>query len=270
VAAALVLFGSPASLLLAAAFGLTAVVNIGVILVEHRYRTVRLTDAAAAGGTTLTIASLNVRFGNRQHERAARWIRGECPDVLVVTEVDRTWAPTIEGLADLYPCRAIGRTKFVTMMSRRPWTDFEVAAGPRPTQGLLVARFDIDGTTLTVIGAHPASPVNRYRMKARDAELQVIGQLAAAAPGPVAAMGDFNATPWCAPMRRLVRTSPLRYADLRATTWPTLLPRWLGIKIDHIVLGKGCTLLDYKVGPDVGSDHRPVVATIRCPPVRRA
>ncbi len=249
------------SVLLVSALVVVGIVNIGVILVESRYR---VAPAAAHGGTILKIASVNVNFLNRQHALLDGWVRRERPDVLVVTEVDHTWVDAIEALGDLYPHRAIGRTKFVTMLSRRPWASFEVVSGPRARQGILVGRFDVGGTSLTVIGAHPASPVRPRWVPARDAELDVIARLAREAPGPVAAMGDFNATPWSAPMRRLVRTSPLRYADLQATTWPTSVPRWLGIKIDHIMLGNGCAVVDYQAGPNLGSDHRPVMATIRC------
>lgn len=251
------------SVIVVSALVVVGIVNIAVILVESRYRA----PAAAAmtpGGTTLKIASVNVNFLNRQHELVDGWVRRELPDVVVITEVGDSWVGAIEGLGDLYPHRAIGRTRFVTMLSRHPWRSFEVVAGPRPLQGILVARVDVGGAAMTVIGAHPASPVNPHWVSSRDAELDIIARLAREAPGPVAAMGDFNATPWSAPMRRLVRTSPLRYADLQATTWPTFVPRWLGIKIDHIMLGNGCAVVDYRVGPNLGSDHRPVVATIRC------
>jgi endonuclease/exonuclease/phosphatase (EEP) superfamily protein YafD len=248
-------------MLLVSALAIVGIVNIAVIVVESRYR---VSAGITQEGPFLKIASVNVNFLNRQHALVGRWVRQERPDVLVVTEVDHTWVDAIEGLGDLYPHRAIGRTRFVTMLARRPWTSFEVVQGPRAKQGILVARFDVGGTMLTVIGAHPASPIKPHWVPARDAELDVIARIAREAPGPVAAMGDFNASPWSAPMRRLVRTSPLRYADLQATTWPTSMPRWLGIKIDHIMLGNGCVVADYQAGPNVGSDHRPVVATIRC------
>ncbi|MCW5748766.1 MAG: endonuclease/exonuclease/phosphatase family protein [Alphaproteobacteria bacterium] len=255
------LFDGPGNAWLASAIGLVAVVNVATVLAEHRYRApATVADDAA----TLKVAAFNLLFLNRQYDRGRDWVLREQPDVLVFTEVTDRWAATIDALGDLYPYRAVRLTGFVTMVARRPWTSLEVVAGPRPRQGLLVARFDVAGTPLTIIGAHPASPIRPHTVRARDRELDLVARLAREAPGPVAAMGDFNATPWSAPMRRLVRTSPLRYADLRASTWPTSLPRWLGIKIDHIMLGKGCAVVEYKTGPELGSDHRPVVATIRC------
>jgi len=264
---ALLLVDAPLGVGVAAVLAALAMVNIGAVRAERSYR------AAVADGRatkTLTIGVLNVNFRNGRHAPVEQWIRRVRPDVLVIVEVSAGWRQALDRLADLYPHRALRSTSFVTMIARRPWTSFDVVSGPRTRQAILTASFDVEGSTLTVIGAHPASPTRPHRMRARDAELDTIARLAAAAPGPVAAMGDFNATPWSAPMRRLVRTSPLRYPDLVATTWPAFLPRWLGIKIDHIMLGNGCTAFDYKVGPNVGSDHRPVVATIRIDPSSRS
>jgi endonuclease/exonuclease/phosphatase (EEP) superfamily protein YafD len=253
--------GHQRGLPLAAVLVAAAVVNIAVMLAESRFRALA---QASGAGTTLRIASTNLLFFNTDYARGLQWIREEQPDVLFLTEVTDGWADAIESLADLYPYRAVRPTGWMAMVARRPWTSVEVAKGPRPRQGMLVARFDLGGTPMTVIGAHPASPQNLHLTAVRNAEIDVIAGLARAAPGPVAAMGDFNATPWSAPLRRLVRSSPLRYTDIAATTWPTSIPRWLGIKIDHILIGNGCGLVDYRAGPNIGSDHRPVVATIRC------
>lgn len=246
---------------LVAVLAVLAAVNLTAMVGEWRFRAPTI---AADRPTGLKIAAVNLLFFNRDYAAAARWIRDERPDVLVLTEVTDGWAAAIEALDDLYPYRAVRPTGFIAMISRRPWTSLEVVPGPRPRQGLVVARLALEGKTLTVIGAHPASPIRPQAVAARDDELDLIARVAREAPGPVAAMGDFNATPWSAPMRRLVRTSPLRYADLLATTWPTALPRWLGIKIDHILLGNGCAVRGFATGPDLGSDHRPVVAMIDC------
>ena len=127
--------------LLVSALAIVGIVNIAVIVMESRYR---VSPGVAQGGSTLKIASMNVNFLNRQHALVDRWVRQERPDVLVVTEVDHSWVDAIEGLGDLYPHRAIGRTRFVTMLSRRPWTSFEVVQGPRDQQPPPGIRSDAD------------------------------------------------------------------------------------------------------------------------------
>ena len=51
---------------------------------------------------------------------------------------------------------------------------------------------------------------------------------------------------------------------MRGRTWPASRPH---SQIDHILVrnGHGVALLDHEVLPEVGSDHRPVRATLRLP-----
>jgi endonuclease/exonuclease/phosphatase (EEP) superfamily protein YafD len=38
------------------------------------------------------------------------------------------------------------------------------------------------------------------------------------------------------------------------------------LSIDHVMAGRGCVVTNLSHGPDVGSDHLPVIAEIRCFP----
>jgi len=42
----------------------------------------------------------------------------------------------------------------------------------------------------------------------------------------------------------------------------------IGIRIDHILTGKGVVTRNCEVGPDIGSDHLPLLADIEVPPVK--
>jgi endonuclease/exonuclease/phosphatase (EEP) superfamily protein YafD len=43
---------------------------------------------------------------------------------------------------------------------------------------------------------------------------------------------------------------------------PTKFTRWYGARIDHVLAGDGWRARRCWVGPDVGSDHRPVIANL--------
>jgi endonuclease/exonuclease/phosphatase (EEP) superfamily protein YafD len=45
-------------------------------------------------------------------------------------------------------------------------------------------------------------------------------------------------------------------------TWPTPLPAPLRVPIDTVFVGGGLSLRDLHAGPDLGSDHLPVIAEI--------
>jgi len=112
-----------------------------------------------------------------------------------------------------------------------------------------------------VTTAHPPSPADPGLKADRDRQLSDIG------PGldqtkPFIIAGDFNSTPW----GRAYATVPgTRAGDPRLEgTFPAIAGP-LGLPIDHIRFGGGLTLTDYRVGPDIGSDHLPLLATFALP-----
>ena len=48
-------------------------------------------------------------------------------------------------------------------------------------------------------------------------------------------------------------------------TYPSTLPRWFGIRIDHVLVPAGTATVDVKVHDMPGSDHRAVVARLVLP-----
>ena len=77
--------------------------------------------------------------------------------------------------------------------------------------------------------------------------------------------GDFNATPWSPHFRDLLATTGLRDAG-SGRGWLPTWPTWLGpagIPIDHVLVKGPVTVAGLSLGPDVGSDYRPLVADLR-------
>ena len=79
--------------------------------------------------------------------------------------------------------------------------------------------------------------------------------------------GDFNATLDNGPLRAALGgcVSAASGLDALVGTFPSSLPRWFGIQIDHVFVPRGTTTLDFAVHDLPGSDHRAVVARLRLP-----
>ena len=74
-------------------------------------------------------------------------------------------------------------------------------------------------------------------------------------------------SPWGAHFRRLVHDSGLRdSAQGRGVhpSWPAIDPL-LRIPIDHCLLSPCIGLVDRRVGPDIGSDHYPLIVDFVLP-----
>jgi endonuclease/exonuclease/phosphatase (EEP) superfamily protein YafD len=118
------------------------------------------------------------------------------------------------------------------------------------------------GRSLFIIGTHPVSPGGRARAIARDVQLQRLAEHVKQLQDPVLLVGDLNATPWSAGMR-IITSGKLGFRSLD----PPWTPTWhklsvVGVPIDHALASAPLVITRRSVGPDVGSDHRPIDVTV--------
>jgi endonuclease/exonuclease/phosphatase (EEP) superfamily protein YafD len=99
-----------------------------------------------------------------------------------------------------------------------------------------------------------------------------VASLAGASSLPVVFAGDFNMPR----QSRIFRNAWGRFHDVFKETavgygW-TFHDQYKGIpvplSIDHVVTGNGAIPLDFAVGPDIYSDHRPIIADVALPPAK--
>jgi endonuclease/exonuclease/phosphatase family metal-dependent hydrolase len=125
-----------------------------------------------------------------------------------------------------------------------------VPADPTPERGALHLELDVGGSTVDLIGLHlssrlPHGPPMQLRRVAS----------ALPPPGrPAVVTGDCNF--WGPGVRTFLRG--WRRA-VRGRTWPASMPH---SQIDHILVRPEVGVVDSAVLPNVGSDHRPVRATL--------
>ena len=79
--------------------------------------------------------------------------------------------------------------------------------------------------------------------------------------GPVMLIGDLNLSTWSPYFDDLIKTSGLK--DSRKgfgiqATWPVKFPL-LRIPIDHCLVSPSVSISNWARGPDIGSDHFPII-----------
>jgi endonuclease/exonuclease/phosphatase family metal-dependent hydrolase len=82
---------------------------------------------------------------------------------------------------------------------------------------------------------------------------------------PVVLAGDFNLTEDSAIYRRFWSGRANAFMAAGLGWGHTKFTRHFGVRIDHVLAGPGFSFRSCRVGPDVGSDHRPVLADLRWP-----
>ena len=240
-------------------------VNLAVVAPDLALSPTR--SARAAEAADLRLATLNVNWRNQDLRGVVDFVTAEAPDVIAFQEVTPWWESVlVEALGADYPYRRRvegSGVHGVAIFSRLP-LEFAPPRG-EPDMPVNQAMLEVGGRSVTVIAVHlwrpGLPPRSRRQLEQVD---EVVRRVRAAAPGSgVVVLGDFNATPWSEPYRRLADGAGLTRGGTQPLfTWPADLPP-LYIPIDHVLVSGGLEVSAKWTGSDVGSDHLAQVAEIR-------
>lgn len=97
----------------------------------------------------------------------------------------------------------------------------------------------------------------------RTWESELARQWVDEAPYPVVVVGDFNMPVDSAIYRRFWSGFENAFSRAGLGFGATKRTRWFGVRIDHVLVGPGWTSERAWVGPDLGSDHLPLIADLR-------
>ncbi len=259
----------------AAVFAALTCFNVWAVLRPTLPSPITVTDTTRP---PIKILFANVLTSNDDPARLLALIAAEAPDFIALVEVNRRWQTQLEpALAAAYPFSlfrprednfgvavlsrvepAGGRVEFFADVET-PSLDLTLPCGDRPSR---------------VLVRHPLPPGGAETAALRDQHLEGLADWmrftdtlhAATAPRvPVLILGDFNATPWCSPLRHLLASTGLHTAArghaVVASTWPVPIP-FLRIPLDHALLNEELACIRYRVGPDIGSDHFPLLLEV--------
>jgi endonuclease/exonuclease/phosphatase (EEP) superfamily protein YafD len=223
--------------------------------------------AAVAGERVLHMATINLLVSNADHESVAKMLRAKPPDLVVFQEAGKAWMETLQALKDVYPHQRLEfhqRSFFgLAILSRVPWESADlVKLGPKGDAQGLAIRFEWHGRKISLMDIHSYHPTTAEKMVDRllmqDSMIQWSSERQHAGDAVIIA-GDFNCTPWASLFRNFIRDSGLIdssrgrvFEATRNVGYPNRL------LIDHVFVSKDCYVVNREVGPDIGSDHRPV------------
>lgn len=221
-------------------------------------------------GMELRVASANVNLHSRDIAPLARWLEQTQPDLLILLEVSPHYAQALEQLPG-YAYRLVlpQNSPFgIALLSRLP---LENSQAVHDDQGIphLQARLQFAGCSIQVSAFHPMPPLTPAYHTQRNRQLQ---SLLVDDDQPLLLAGDLNATPWSSAFSGL-QAQGWRRASGLAPTWPSFAAGLFGIPIDHVLASWHWRLLGHERGPDIGSDHLPVLAHLAlpaCPKLRKA
>jgi endonuclease/exonuclease/phosphatase (EEP) superfamily protein YafD len=238
-------------------------------------------------GRTLKVVSFNLSYDNPDFAKTVAFLAKSGADVIGLAEVTPEAKAALSKLKSIYPhsVDCIGQDRFCELMllSKKPMRySFAGKIGPKLTY---VASADIDwqGAPVSIAMAHIVLPFVKPDwaplqtwIPANDpsplltdtpalwqsVQVAVLAGYARSLGPDQIVMGDFNSTPWSDLQTAFRKATWLDNRGPLVVTWPTALPAPLRVPIDTVFVGGGLTLRDFRAGPDLGSDHLPVIAEI--------
>ena len=224
---------------------------------------------ASTGHRDLKLVTFNLLARNQESASIAHFLLREDANVILVQEVtERHLAALSSLLAARYPhnsaCLVHGACRHA-IFAKRPWVSVAHVHRDEETPELVSALFDdAELGKVRVHGVHLATP---YRPKQARQLDRLIAAHGASAETTILA-GDLNMTPWSYRLQRLLVTTGLRRHATFLRSWPTQgqyplpAPAFL---IDHVLSTPDIKTVSIETGPDLGSDHLPIVARLRLP-----
>ncbi|MGF1523769.1 MAG: endonuclease/exonuclease/phosphatase family protein [Leptolyngbyaceae cyanobacterium] len=228
------------------------------------------------GNFRVLIANLNTK--NKQYEDVLAFTRQEDPDLALFMEVDDAWISQLDTLGDTLPHSSGEGNPYnfgIVIYSRSPFDAVERVAFGDDRIPSLTGEISVQNRAISFVGTHPLPPVRPNFFQSRNQQLDLVGQYLQTVEHPKMLIGDLNLSMWSPYYGRLVRQTNLKNARKGfgiLPSWPTYgthhqIPGWasllFSIPIDHCLLSSELEVVNVRVGPNLGSDHRPVIVDLR-------
>ena len=275
------------ALLTALALRHRALILVNVVLLAvnllaifpHLMSYVRTPTTVEATGRTIRLLSLNMYGLATNNAKFQALLAAEQPDIILLTEIPSDIELRMGPLQAAYPHRLLtGRASFheIGLYSRWPIAALETSRSAGV--GFPVVSADLcppaseRGACLRVAGLHATSPIGA-EAALRDRQLDIAARQSASHFDPSVIIGDLNVTPWSPTFTDLLRRAKLTDTSLLRGLQPSWrskslvrgLAGFLSLPIDHALVSADVAPRANRLGPDIGSDHRPLIVDLQLP-----
>lgn len=217
----------------------------------------------------LNILSFNVRQKNTNYHATENFILKTDPDIILLIEVDKKWCENINNLKKRYKYKVEApnyNTYGMSFYSKFEIIDSNVKFLVENNVTSIFATVRLkNNKKIKLICIHPRPPrVKVGSSKLRNAEFVSVTKLIEKNRLPLIVLGDFNDVPWSSSFKSFLKVNKLndpRQGRGILASFPAIFPP-LGYPIDHILHCNQFLTTSFKVLENVGSDHRPISATL--------
>ena len=212
----------------------------------------------------------------------------ESPEIIQLQEVSPKVQSELKSLKSLFPYIAgldkpLGHFSSI-VLSKYPLKNTKVIG-----DYAVLTKVILPDTELNIIGLHLPAPLNQFLLNLYVdfyfsnsnatkptplphvnfdvilKQMDHIKNLVNKNNKNIILMGDLNMTITSKRFTNFLHDANLyTYVSYKhpTFTWPTRVPYYLGIQIDHVLFSKNFKVIEKKTGNHVGSDHRPLIVDL--------
>ncbi len=237
--------------------------------------------ARGAEREKITVLQFNGKFDHPQPENVVDWIifNKTRADVVVLLEVSERWRSALKRLEKHYPHHAVELREnpfgigVFTDLPRASLRLKHIGARKLPAVVLGAATRE-KKIPFVLYAAHPTPPISRALSELRDRDLLILAGMIASEPQQNKVLvGDLNTTQWSPSFKLAAATAGLYDAQEGFglhPTWPAFgIGGFFGVPIDHTLVSRSVRVVERTVGPDLKSDHLPVMTILELATTRK-
>lgn len=215
---------------------------------------------------TFKILHINLLKSNRNKQAVQQLIDASVTDLLSLQEYGKWWQQSLE--LQSFPYKVVSEMGELALFSKIPIDSsrIEFISDQQPTYpnyAHLMVKIKTQGESCTVIAAHPPLPPTPFNQEQNRFFEKWVRERQSYGPN-VLIIGDLNTTPWSHSFQKLINETDLWDSQIGKglqPSWPTFFPL-MGIPIDHVLLSPSLSVVNRQTGPEIGSDHRPVMIEV--------
>jgi len=235
---------------------------------------------ASENPANLRVLLFNVNSQKPNYSKVISLIRQEKPDIAVFLHLNEDWIKQLKSINDILP----------NQVARPDSSNFDIAIYSKNFLENLSSNFVIPRNNPSVVGdliinkqfisvlaTHPIPPTNEDFFQVRNQQLNEISQYIKQQKKRVIVIGNLNTTMWSPYYKKFVQKTGLRNTRQGfgiLPTWPTkasyskvphILSVLLSIPIDHCLVSPGIKVVNIRTGPNIGSEHLPLITDLFIP-----
>ncbi|PKL75685.1 MAG: hypothetical protein CVV27_14080, partial [Candidatus Melainabacteria bacterium HGW-Melainabacteria-1] len=215
----------------------------------------------------MKVVLANMLFSNQQVEPLRQLIRNSAPDLVVLQEGNAGHLAVMAEFKSKLPYhfRARNLPYGLAVWSRYPISAPQLLLLGEEELPSLSGKLHLGHRVITLFTTHLTSPIRKPSIN-RNRQLAAVTDYLGSHRDTDLVLGDFNVSMWSPFYRQLERQSGFnncRKGFGVLPSWPSQLPAWARIPIDQCLTGTGLQVSDFQLGPKLGSDHLPLLITLR-------